>query len=179
MRFTILLLTAAFIGTSCGDGVFNNDFRPNATGVDGQITVVIDSALWRGDVGDAVRDHVGGAIETLPAIEPEFDLEAIGLTSRAAFEMVQDRKNVLFVGLIDDEVTPESQYLSTIFGADSLREMILGGSPALVARPNNWRRNQLVYYLAAGSPDDLTSSIEQYSEQSDIILMKSNEHVFI
>ncbi|MDE2771213.1 MAG: DUF4837 family protein [Bacteroidota bacterium] len=165
MRCTILLLTAAFICTGCGDGVFNNDFRPNASGVDGQITVVIDSALWRGDVGDAVRDHVGGAIETLPAIEPEFDLEAIGLTSRAAFEMVQDRKNVLFVGLIDNDATPESQYLSTIFGADSLREMILGGSPALVARPNNWRRSQLVYYLAAGSPDDLTSSIEQYSEQ--------------
>jgi len=170
MQRTALLLAAILFSQGCGDGgLFGGDYRPDATGIEGQITVVIDSALWNGAVGEALQIHVGSAIETLPSAEPEFDLEAIGLSSQAAFDMAKDRKNVLFVGLIadtnTDQNTPENQFLSVVFSDDSLRQMILNGIPALVARPNHWRRNQLVYYLGAASPDDLIMSIEQHSDQ--------------
>ncbi len=170
MRHMIFLLAVILSSAGCGEGGFlGGDYRPVATGVEGEITVVIDSTLWNGPVGEALQVHIGGAIETLPAIEPEFDLEAIGLSSQTAFDMVKDRKNVIFAGLIADTSTrvptPESEYLNVVFGNDSLRQMIMDGAPALVARPNHWRRNQLVYYLAAGSADDLIQSIEQHSEQ--------------
>ncbi|MCY4160187.1 MAG: DUF4837 family protein [Bacteroidetes bacterium] len=170
MRRITFLLTVMLFSQGCGDGgLLGGDYRPDATGIEGQITVVIDSVLWNGTVGEALQIHVGGSIETLPSAEPEFDLEAIGLTSSAAFDMAKDRKNVMIVGLIADSssenITTESEYLNTIFSNDSLRQMILEGSPALVARPNHWRRNQLVYYLAAASPSDLIMSLEQNSEQ--------------
>lgn len=166
MRTIILFLFITLSCLGCGEnGLLGGDFRPNASGVEGQITVVIDSVSWNGAVGEALRTHVGGAIETLPSIEPEFDLEPIGLSSQAAFEMAKDRKNVLFLGSITDQTTPENTYLNTVFSGDSLRQMILMGSPALVARPNFWRRHQLVYYLAAASSDDLIRGIEQYADQ--------------
>ena len=166
MRRTVLFFAVILSSMACDKGgLLGGDYRPDATGIEGQITVVIDSTLWNGTVGEALRIHVGGTIETLPSTEPEFDLEAIGLTSRSAFEMAKDRKNVLFIGLITNQNTPETEYLSTIFSNDSLRQIILAGSPALVARPNRWRRNQLVYYLAAASSDDLIRSIEQHSDQ--------------
>lgn len=170
MRHTILIFAVLLSSIGCGDGGFlGSDFRPDATGLEGQITVVIDSSLWNGSVGEALLNHVGGAIETLPAVEPEFDLEPVRLSSQNALDMAQDRKNVLFVGLISDSTAeqniPENEYLSTLFSNDSLRQMIMAGSPALVARPNHWRRNQLIYYLAAASPSDLIASIEQHSGQ--------------
>ncbi len=169
-RHNILLFAVLLPFLGCGEGGFlGSDFRPDAIGHEGQITVVIDSSLWNGPVGEALIYHVGGAIETLPAVEPEFDLEPIRLLSQHALDMAKDRKNVLFVGLISDSTpernVPENEYLNTIFSNDSLRQMIMTGTPALVARPNHWRRNQLVYYLAAASSTDLIASIEKHSDQ--------------
>ncbi|MCY4234310.1 MAG: DUF4837 family protein [Bacteroidetes bacterium] len=169
LRLIILMLASiGCIGCSDG-GLFGGDFRPDATGLEGQITVIIDSTLWNGAVGEALNLHIGSAIETLPAVEPEFDLVTLGLTSNATFDMAKDRKNVLFVGLIEDStshpIAPESQYLNAIFSDDSVRQMIETGTPALVARPNQWRRSQLVYYLAGASRDDLVKSIEEHSFQ--------------
>ncbi len=169
-RHTILLFAVLLPFLGCGEGGFlGSDFRPDAIGHEGQITVVIDSSLWNGPVGEALIYHVGGAIETLPAVEPEFDLEPVRLLSQHALDMAKDRKNVLFVGLISDSTSernaPENEYLNTIFSNDSLRQMIMAGTPALVARPNHWRRNQLVYYLAAASSTDLIASIEEHSDQ--------------
>ncbi len=169
MHRSILLIAPILSLLGCGDGgILGGDYRPDATGLEGQITVVVDSSLWSGPTGEALRNHVGGAIETLPSIEPEFDLELVRLASQAALDMAQDRKNVLFVGLITDSTseqnTPESEYLNILFQNDSLRQTIMAGSPALVARPNHWRRNQLVYYLVAGSEEDLIRSIEANSD---------------
>ena len=165
MRLPVLLFIVTLLSSSCGDGGFlGGDFRPDASGVEGQITVVIDSILWNGSTGEALQNYVGGAIETLPLPEPEFDLEVTGLPSQAIFDMTKERKNILFVGLITED-TPENKYLSAIFDNDSLRKTIMGGTPALVARPDYWRRNQLVYYLAAASTKDLIVGIEQHSDQ--------------
>ncbi len=166
-----LILTILSIGcTGCGDdALFGGDFRPDATGLEGQITVIIDSTLWNGAVGEALNVHIGSAIETLPAVEPEFDLVALGLTTNTTFDMAKERKNLLFVGLIVDStsspISPEAQYINAIFSNDSVRQMIETGTPALVARTNQWRRNQLVYYLAGASSNDLVASIEKYSDQ--------------
>jgi len=166
--FILTFVTLGCIG--CSDtGLFGGDFRPDATGLEGQITVIIDSTLWAGVVGESLHLHIGGAIETLPSVEPEFDLVPIGLTSNDAFEMAKDRKNILFVGLIADStsssIPPETQYLNAIFSNDSVRQMIETGTPALVARTNPWRRSQLVYYLAGASTNDLVSSIKEHSYQ--------------
>lgn len=164
-----LLFFLILSSSGCGDnGFLGGDYRPDATGVEGRITIVIDSTLWNGAVGTALQQYVGGSIETLPTVEPEFDLETIRLSSSAAFDRVKERKNILFVGLIDeamaDASTSEDEYLNTIFSNDSLRQMILGGSHVLLSRPNHWRRSQLVYYLVAGSEDDLLRSIEKNAD---------------
>ena len=70
-RSHAILLSVILFSAGCKEGgLLGGDFRPDAIGLEGQITIVIDSSLWTGPVGQSLLDHVGGAIETLPAIEP-------------------------------------------------------------------------------------------------------------
>ena len=167
---TPLLLAIILVG--CGDqGLFSGDFRSEASGREGRIALVIDSAMWQGPVGDALRESIGGPLYTLPSQEPAFDLDPISLDSRYAFEMAQDRKNVLFVGSISDTTTTESKYLYSLL-ADSLRQYVMDGRSILVSRPDYWRRRQLVYYLVAASPEELVTAIDDTAEE---ILYNFNE----
>ncbi len=177
-----LLLCAALITGCGGQGLFSGDFRPEASGPEGHITVVIDSTLWQGPVGDALRDQVGGPLHTLPSQEPAFELEPIALTSRKTLDMVQDRKNVLFVGTIADTLSAESRYLNSLL-TDSLRQYILDGQSALVSRPDQWRRHQLVYYLVAASPKDLLTALDDTAEDmlyhyNEVTRMRTHREMF-
>ena len=72
------LLLATLLLLGCGD----MDLRPEAIGPEGQINVVIDSVLWAGPVGDALRDQLGGPIFTWPSREAAFDLKQSAITLR-------------------------------------------------------------------------------------------------
>ncbi|MDE2730892.1 MAG: DUF4837 family protein [Bacteroidota bacterium] len=152
-------------------GTFGGDYRPAASGQEGFITVVVDSAQWEQEVGDALRDSLGKAIMTLPGIEPVFELVPVQLTSQRALDRVQERKNILMVGAIGDTSSVESRYVNSFLG-DSLRQVILSGDPILVERANFWRRRQMVFFLAAATPDELVTSI---AESADHMLTRFNE----
>ena len=172
MKTLYVWMLAGLLLSGCGDsGLFGGDFRPEASGQEGKVTVVIDSALWENAVGDALRDYIGGAIMTLPSIEPAFELDPVHLTSQQTLEWVQERKNVLFVGAIADTQSVESAYVGSLFG-DSLRQIVIDGEPTLVERADYWRRRQLVFYLAAATPEQLITSIHQ---SADHVLRRFNE----
>ena len=165
-------LLLALLLSSCEDlGSFGGDYRPAASGQEGFVTVVIDSTLWQEAVGETLRDSLAQAIMTLPGIEPAFELVPRQLTSQQALEQVQERKNVLLVGAIGDTSSVESRYVDSFFD-DSLRQSILGGEPILVERPDFWRRRQMVFFLAAATPAELVTSIQQ---SADYIMTSFND----
>jgi len=78
-------LAAVLIGLVGCDG----DYRPDAIGKEGEITVVMDSSHWTGPVGDAFRDNVTPWIETLPQPERYFDIRHLELSTERTYEDVQ------------------------------------------------------------------------------------------
>ena len=149
------LLLATLLLLGCGD----MDLRPEAIGPEGQINVVIDSVLWAGPVGDALRDQLGGPIFTLPSREAAFDLKQSAITSQKTLDNVKKFKNVVFVAPLSD-TTNEARYINSILSEDAKAAIIEGGT-ATVPRSNLWRRFQQVFYVTASTPENLVTAIEE------------------
>ncbi len=150
----LLLLTLS----ACGEA----DYRPNAVGPEGRITVVIDSARWNGAVGEAVREHIGTPINTLPQPEPSFELEVRTLGSTYDLDQIKKRKNVLLVAPLSDS-TNEAQVLRSSLSADA-RQAVEAGQSVVAPRSDLWRRGQQVFYLTADTPERLAETIRQRGE---------------
>ncbi len=134
--------------------------------MEGQATVMIDSTLWEGPVGETLRETIGGPIPTLPSREPNFALSPVHYTSQDVMERAQDHRNLLFVGTIGDTTSNESRWLYHRFSEES-REAVLNDMPVVLARDDEWRRRQLVYYIVAATEEVLVDAIERYS--ADIV----------
>ncbi|PEN08023.1 DUF4837 domain-containing protein [Longimonas halophila] len=151
-------LFALLVFTGC-EGAFEGDYRPRATGPEGEIMVVIDSTHWNAELGDAVRQHIGPYVETLPTPERSFDLQQVNLASDRMFDIVQRHKNVVFAAPLNDD-TPVSNFLRSRLSDDVL-QATLDGTPVVVPRNDLWRRSQRVYYMTAANSEQLAQAIEE------------------
>ncbi|MES3629135.1 MAG: DUF4837 family protein [Longimonas sp.] len=151
-----VLLLAATVLAGC-EGFLDGDYRPRATGQEGEIMVVMDSTHWDTGLGDAVRQNIGPYVETLPTPERSFDLRQVNLASDRIFDMVRRHKNVVFVAPLSDE-TPVANFLRSRLSDDVL-QAALDGTPVVVPREDLWRRSQRVYYVTAGNTEQLIEAI--------------------
>ncbi|MFO8232900.1 MAG: DUF4837 family protein [Longimonas sp.] len=151
--FLVLVLLAG-----C-EGAFDGDYRPRATGQEGEIMVVIDSTHWDSGLGEAVQRYIGPYVETLPTPERTFDLRQVDLASDRVFDMVQRHKNVVFIAPLSDE-TPVANFLRDRLSDDVL-QAALDGTPVVVPRNNLWRRSQRVYYLTAANTEQLIDALSE------------------
>ncbi len=149
----------------------NADYRPRAVGPEGIVTVVIDSTQWNGVVGDAIRETLGGYIQTLPVPEPAFELKPAALTSQQALEVIKKQKNVVFAAPLEDTSNVVSQFLASRLD-ESVKALIASGQPATIPRPNLWRKNQMVVYLTAQTPEELAAAI--YDKEDDLLYTYNN-----
>ncbi|MDX1429673.1 MAG: DUF4837 family protein, partial [Rhodothermales bacterium] len=147
-------LAAVFL-VGCGE----ISYRPSAVGKTGDVVVVMDSVLWNGQIGDALRDELGRYIMTLPNPEPMFSISYEPLRSQAIVDRVTARKNVVFAAALSD-TTVESRFVRSAFSPDA-QATIENGQSAFVERDDVWRRNQQVVYLAAPSRENLTELIRE------------------
>jgi hypothetical protein len=153
-------LLVAFVGLLSGcDG----DYRPRAIGKEGEVTVVMDSSLWTGPVGDSFRTTVTPWLETLPQPERTFELRHLELSSERAYESIQDLKNVVIAAPLSDS-TNEANFLRRRL-SDEARQAIKNGQSAIVDKPNLWRRSQRVFFVTAATPEDLATVIEEQGQE--------------
>lgn len=157
------------------------DFRPKATGPEGEITVVMDSSHWTGAPGEALRENVAPWVQTLPVTERYFQLRHLELTDERMFERVKDLKNVIIAAPLNDS-TNETTFLRRRL-SDEAEQAILNGQTAVVSKPNLWRRSQRIYYVSAASPEDLAQTFRQRGEEvrrtfKEATLQRMNEEMY-
>ncbi len=165
---SIVAFMLTILISGCGG---SSDYRPRAIGPEGILTVVIDSSQWNGVVGDALRETLGGYIQTLPVPEPAFELKPAALTSQSALEAIKKQKNVVFAAPLNDTTKTVAQFISSRLDP-AAREMIKSGQSAVIPRPNLWRKDQMVVYLTADSPEELVAAIH---DKSDDLLYAYND----
>lgn len=150
----ILFALSLFIG-ACGEG----DYRPDAVGAEGEIFVVVDSTIWRSSAGDAIRDGLGSYISTLPAPERSFDLRQVSLDSRT-LERIRQSKNIVFAAPLTDTSNVGRFIRSRL--PEGGAEAIESGGQVVASRPDLWRRNQRVFFVAAADTAALARTFDQH-----------------
>ena len=165
IRLPLFVPAAAMILFSgCSERFLSGtDFRPEAVGEEGRLALVIDSTLWKGAVGDKIRETIAAPIGTLPSREPRFEIDVINLQSQMALDIAKARKSVLFVAAIRDTASTESRFLRSILSADAV-QAILDGNGAVVPRENVWRQRQQVFYVMAPTDTALIATIDTNAE---------------
>lgn len=152
------LLPLLFLTVGC-----EGDYRPRAVGEEGTITVVMDSSLWTGEVGEALRENVTPWVETLPVSERYFDLQHLELSSEQVYNRIQKLKNVVIVAPLSDS-TNEANFLRRRLSNEA-EKAIQEGQTAVVSNPNLWRRSQRVYYVLASNPKGLVETLQNQGQE--------------
>lgn len=156
-------LVFALLATSLTGCLGEGDYRPAASGREGEITIVIDSSQWQGPIGEALRSTLGEYMGTLPAPERQFDLRPVELGSEDDLERIRRMKNVVFVAPLSD-TTNEARYLKNVFDAQA-QEAIRSGQRAVISRPDLWRREQQVYYVTGADEEAVVASIYERGDE--------------
>ncbi len=177
-RFALFAGFVLLIGLT---GCSNTDYRPLASGPEGQVTVVMDSTRWNGSVGEAVRANIAPYLGTLPAPERAFDLKQISLTSEQVFENVKTQKNVVFIAPLSDS-TREASFMRTRLSPEA-EEAVREGQTAVVAKPDLWRRQQRVFFVTASSPQGIIGALQNEGTRirdsfHDITLVRMQDEMF-
>lgn len=73
---TLYIAILALAVFSCDDGP-KKRFLPPSTGGINSLMVVMDTELWKGGVGDKIREHFAAPIRGLPQSEPKFTITQI------------------------------------------------------------------------------------------------------
>lgn len=140
------------------------DYRPRAVGKEGEITVVMDSSLWTGPVGDSFRETVTPWVETLPQPERYFESRHLELSNERTYDSIQDLKNVVIAAPLSDS-TNEADFLRRRLSEEA-RSAIQNGQSAVVEKPDLWRRSQRVFFVTASTPEELA---KVFAEQGTTI----------
>ncbi|MFB6273308.1 MAG: DUF4837 family protein [Salinibacter sp.] len=159
-RWALLLLIPMFLLLFGG---CEGDYRPRASGPEGEITVVMDSSHWTGAPGEALRKNVTPWVQTLPVSERYFKLRHLELESERTFDRIKDLKNVIIAAPLSDS-TNEARFLRRRL-SDKAEQAILNGQTAVVPKPDLWRRSQQIYYVAAATPEALAETFQNQGSE--------------
>ncbi|NNE45408.1 MAG: DUF4837 family protein [Rhodothermales bacterium] len=159
VKAVLMSLASLSLLASCGDV----SYRPTAVGTAGEIVVVMDSLLWNGAPGDALREEIGPYVGTLPAPEPLFDLAHQTIETQAAFDRISTHRSIVFAASLSDS-TVEANFVRSVFSEDA-QKVISEGSGVFVNRDDIWRRDQRIVYLAASNPDELIAITRKSGEE--------------
>ncbi|MDZ7693263.1 MAG: DUF4837 family protein [Balneolaceae bacterium] len=81
----------------------DGDYRKEAQGQFGHVTVVMDSTKWDSEVANAIRSTFGGKIEYFLGFEPRFTLAFKDFDTNEELENLKFNKNVIVAAPIDSE----------------------------------------------------------------------------
>lgn len=127
LSFLIVAMSLAF--TSCSDEKSTEHIIPRSNGAVREIMVVIENELWRGEVGDALRDAFASPMVGMPQDEAYFRMIQI---PRPAFSSYYNgHRNIMFVEVrdtltysgISNDLYAKPQKVTTMVG-DSERSLI-------------------------------------------------------
>ncbi|MGB5553571.1 MAG: DUF4837 family protein [Flavobacteriaceae bacterium] len=93
-RILLFTLTAVTLLFSCKEDK-NQNYKPTSIGAVNSLAVVMDSELWKGKVGDKVRQHFAATVVGLTWEEPLFSMNQ--LPPQVFTGSIRNTRNILYV----------------------------------------------------------------------------------
>ncbi|EMR04543.1 DUF4837 family protein [Cesiribacter andamanensis] len=169
--YSICLLPLLLLITACGGNSNSQDnrnqdkdFLPRASLVPYELLVVMDSAQWRGVLGEAIRDVFTEPVQGLPQEEPHFKVRYITPQGLKGFN--KRYPNILFAFTLDKR-SQASEMLRSMFSEQSLEQIRQDEQRYRLSRKDEFARGQEVMYLFGQTEDQLVSRI--YTNKENLL----------
>lgn len=122
MRTLLLSTLVLFVLTSCNtkqDGIT----LIGSTGAMNRVTIIVDNNLWKGVVGDSIREIIAKPVLGLPQEETQFNITQA--SPKAFGNLFRNNRNLLFIGIetkegygVKNNIYAQPQTVMTIVGTD-------------------------------------------------------------
>ncbi len=138
---------------SC-DGIEEN--LPSASGLSGDMYVVMDSTQWKGPLGDVIDSLFRTEMQGLPREEPIFDVRWID--PRKLNFVLKQRRNLIFVVSLDQR-TSGANMLKGLFTPKSLQKIKTDPNSYVLTTSDVYAKGQEVMYLYGSTQEELINNI--------------------
>lgn len=144
-----------------GSGKKSSGLLPKASGSAGEMLVVMDSAQWKGELGQTIRDIFMAEVEGLPREEYLFKLNRVD--PKRFNSVLKTAKNIIFAVTLDNR-SSESNVVKNYFTKSSLQQIRDDAKLFLYTNSDVYARGQEVMYLFGQTEEVL---IENMSKNKD------------
>ncbi|HLT72307.1 MAG TPA: DUF4837 family protein [Cyclobacteriaceae bacterium] len=138
----------------------NPEYLPKATGNPGDIIVIIDSAQWRGPLGEKLREVLQAEVQGLPREETYFNL--IPAHPSAKIELLTQIRNLLYVFTLDENA-PGSRAIARNFTPESLETIRSDSGFYNTTERDVYSRGQVVMYLFGENEQELIQHMTEHA----------------
>jgi hypothetical protein len=156
---------AIFLFASC-----HGDYRPKAVGPRDQITVIMDSTMWKSQTADAIRDVYGKTVRTVAMGYHLFDLSFRKFETQKELNKLLKNKNIIIAApLAGDGIT--AGYLRTLLG-DSVKSAVKDGQYFAIPLEDYFYKDQWTMILTSTSDSVLAQKIKSSEKRLTSGLLK-------
>ena len=160
---SLLTINVLFlIGCSKTQETLQKEFMPTARGEVGEIILVMDSAQYEGQVGDAIKNVFREPMKGLPQDEPLFSISKAGPGKLNA--VLKAARNMVFVMTLDSK-TRASGLLRNYFTSQSLNTIQKDTTIYYRIHKDEFAKGQIVLYLFSRSEDELIRKLYAHKSQ--------------
>lgn len=147
-----------FVLASCGEGGSSSSSTlPTARGASGEVILVMDSALWQGELGDELRETFLKAMPGLPQAEPYFSVKYVDPFKLN--KVLRNAKNMLFVATLDNE-SVAGKKMKSYFTQSSVERIEEDPNLFQFSKKNQFARGQEVLFLFGQSDEALIENLQ-------------------
>jgi len=158
VKLFLIVIIAAAASISC-----EGDYRQLAKGDFGDAVVLMDSTQWDSRTANAIRTVYGGGIETLPNVEPRFDLTFRDFSNNEELERLKERKNIIIAAPINDE-SNVGEFVRALL-SDEVETSVRNGEAFAFPFEDKWYRDQWSIVLTAPTDSLLAQKIRASDER--------------
>ncbi len=155
-----LVAVAALLGSCQQEDGKELGLLPSAKGGRGEIILVMDSALWEGALGDAVREVFSAPTPGLPRPQPLFTLRYI--RPHLFSGLLKQHVNIVTVTTFDSQ-SYGSRLLQSYFTPESV-EIVRTGERFEQLKRDEYAKGQVVYRFFATEQQALITHLTQQKE---------------
>ena len=109
------------------------------------LTIIIDNDLWKGTVGDSLREIIASPVLGLPQDETQFSVTQAPPTTFG--RLLKPSRNLLFIGIENQEVY---QVKKNIYAAPQIAMTILGKDKTSLINQINTHRKEIISIFKEG-----------------------------
>ncbi len=138
------------------------DIRKKSHGAYGEIVLVMDTALWEGELGNALKECFRQPFPGLPQAEAEFTLRVVPPESFSG--LLRLASNIVVVATFDSE-SKSSQLMKTWFTDESISKVGEESDLYKYVRRDEFAKDQYSLYLFGENSSDLIQNLNSNCDE--------------